>query len=264
MSAIERKATFHTAAVATAAGDVLNTTQLASVLVQITGTFVATITFQTTIDGSNWVAIEALDLTTGARSSTATGPGLYLVPLPGAALFRCNMTWTSGTSITATGLGTSFPVILPTPAEGITIALTPTVTAGAYTAGEAVGGLLTFANAARTSGAGGLIKSLVLIDDAGQDAELELWLFDRTFTAIADNAAWTPSEADLENLIAVISTVDSAQGWLAAGTPSAIDIEISKRYDLAGTSLFGQLVTRGTPTLAATDDVTVKLGLLQD
>lgn len=147
---------------------------------------------------------------------------------------------------------------------GTTIAQTPAITAGAYSIGDAVGGLLTFANAARESGGGGVIKDVVIVDDAGQDAELELWLFNQTFTAMADNAAWAPSEADLENLVTVISTEDSAQGWLAAGTPSAIEIEVARRYDLAGTSLFGQLVTRGTPTFAATDDVTVKVALLQD
>ena len=87
---------------------------------------------------------------------------------------------------------------------------------------------------------------------------------DRTFTAMADNDAWAPSEADLENLVTVISTEDSAQGWLAAGTPSVCAIEMARRYDLNGTSLFGQLVTRGTPTFAATDDVTVKVAALQD
>lgn len=148
--------------------------------------------------------------------------------------------------------------------EGATIPLTPSVTAGAYTAGDAVGGLLTFANAARVSEGGGVVKNLLIIDDAGQDAELELWLFDRTFTAMADNAPWAPSEADLENCIGVISTEDSTRGWMAAGTPSVIDVEVSRRYDLAGTSLFGQLVTRGTPTFVASDDVTLKIGLLMD
>ncbi len=148
--------------------------------------------------------------------------------------------------------------------EGTTISQTPTVTAGAYTADDAVGGLLTFANAARVSASGGIIKNVLIVDDAGQDAELELWLFNQTFTAIGDNAAWAPSEADLENCIAVISTADSAQGYMAAGTPSVVDIEVSRRFDLTGTSLFGQLVTRGTPTYAATDDLTVKVMLLQD
>jgi len=147
---------------------------------------------------------------------------------------------------------------------GITIAQTPTVTAGAYAAGDAVGGLLTFANAGRVSGGGGVVKTFTLIDDAGQDVTIELWLFNQTFTAMADNAAWAPSEADLENLVGIISTQESSTGWAAAGTPSAITVPCSLRYDVTGTSLFGQLVTRGTPTFAATDDVTVKIGLLQD
>jgi len=146
--------------------------------------------------------------------------------------------------------------------HGKTISVIPAVTAGAYSAGDAVGGLITFANAARVSGAGGVLKSVVILDDAGQDVEMELWLFNATFTAIGDNLAWAPSEADLEKLICVVSTTDGT--WRAAGTPSANVIEVAQRYDLTGTSMFGQLVTRGTPTFAAVDDVTVKIGLLQD
>ena len=44
--------------------------------------------------------------------------------------------------------------------DGITISQTPTVTAGAYAANDAVGGLLTFAKAARVAGRGGVIKGL--------------------------------------------------------------------------------------------------------
>jgi hypothetical protein len=103
---------------------------------------------------------------------------------------------------------------------------------------------------------------MVIIDDAQQDVELELWLFDQAFTPIADNAAWDPSEADLENLIAVISTSDG--NWFDTANYGAADVECSKRYDPVGTALYGQLVTRGAPTFAATDDVTVKIMLLQD
>lgn len=143
---------------------------------------------------------------------------------------------------------------------GNTIGRTPTVTAGAYTAGDAVGGLLEFHNAARIAGTGGVIKDMLIIDDAGQDAEMELWLFNSTFTAMVDNAPWAPSEADLRKQIAIISTTDGA--WFAAGTPSVARVEVSQSYDLIGTSMYGQLVTRGTPTFAATDDVTVIIGLL--
>ena len=147
--------------------------------------------------------------------------------------------------------------------KGTTIVRTPAVTAGAYTAGDVVGEQLTFANATRNAGGGGVVKSMVIIDDAGQDVALELWLFSEAFTAIADNAAWsTLPEADLHNLVAIIATGDGA--YFAAGTASAARVEASQRYDLAGTSLFGQLVTRATPTYVATDDITVILGVLVD
>ena len=146
--------------------------------------------------------------------------------------------------------------------HGKTISLTPTITAGAYSANDAVGGILEFEDAARVSGAGGVIKQLLLIDDAGQDATLQLWLFNQTFTAMVDNAAWAPSVADLENLIAIVYSTDGT--WSAAGTPSANIIPIANRYDLVGTSLFGQLVTTGIPTYTGTGNLTVKIGILQD
>jgi len=148
--------------------------------------------------------------------------------------------------------------------ESIAISQTPTVTVGAYSANDAVGGLLTFANAGRFAGGSGVLKNVLFIDDAGQDAVLELWLFNSTFTAMVDNAAWAPSQADLRKLVAIISTNDG--DWFAAGTPSVARVEVSQDYNLAvgGTSLFGQLVTRGTPTFAATDDISVIIQTLQD
>ena len=154
------------------------------------------------------------------------------------------------------------PILAHIQSDGITITQTPAVTAGAYSANDAVGGLLTFANAARVSCGGGVIKDVVIIDDAGQDAELELWLFDTTITAVGDNAAFAQTEAELHTLVTIVKSTDGA--WCASGTPSANAIEVARRYDCTGTSLFGQLVTRGTPSFSATDDVTVRIMLLQD
>jgi len=113
------------------------------------------------------------------------------------------------------------------------------------------------------TGGGGVIKDFVLIDDASQSAQMELWLFDRTFTAGADNAVWTPVEAELENLITVISSLEGV--WYAGGaTATVMAAEVSRRYDVMGTSLFGRLVTRGAPTYVATDDLSVHLNMLQD
>jgi len=148
---------------------------------------------------------------------------------------------------------------------GITISQTPTVTAGAYAAGDAVGGLLTFAGAARVAGDGGVVKSVTIIDDSGQGKIMELWLFDSTITDVADNALWsTCVEANMEKLIpgGIIPTLNGT--WYQAGTAKACVIECSVRYDCVATALYGKLVTREITTLAATDDITVRIGLLTD
>lgn len=140
---------------------------------------------------------------------------------------------------------------------------TPTVTAGVYVANDNVGGLLTFANAARFSGGGGIVKEILIIDDASQSAELELWLWNQTFSAGADNAVWTPVEAELHNLVTIISTADGTY-YTGGATGTVCMVEVARQFNLTGTSLFGRLVTRGTPTYAATDDISVLVHLMQD
>ena len=144
------------------------------------------------------------------------------------------------------------------------ITVTPTITLTAYEANDAVSGEMTFTDAARIEGAGGIIKNVMFIDDAGEDEEFELWLFDTTFTDGTDAATWGATEAELHTLVCVISTEESSQGWLSAGTPSVCDVEVSRGYTCTGTSLFGQLVTRGTPDFVATDDFTIRIFLVQN
>ena len=145
---------------------------------------------------------------------------------------------------------------------GTLIIGTPVITAGAYSAGDAVGGLMTFAGAARSAGKGGVIKDIKILDNGGQDTSLELWCFSGTITPVADNAAWVVGNTDLRKLVAIIPS--SAGAWYAAGTPSACVVEVSQRYNLPSTSMYGQLVTRATPTFAGTVDVSVIVGFLQD
>lgn len=140
----------------------------------------------------------------------------------------------------------------------------PVVSASsAYTANDAVGGLLTFASAAIDGFNSGIIDGLLIIDDAAQAAELDLVLFSATFTATADNAAWNVAEASMENCIGHITLTDYAAGSAnAVGTKSGVGIPFN--LGAGNTTIYGQLVTRGTPTYAATDDLTVKLLLRKD
>ncbi|MCX6022507.1 MAG: hypothetical protein NTZ05_12400 [Chloroflexi bacterium] len=145
------------------------------------------------------------------------------------------------------------------------VRLVPTVSASAiYAAGDAVGGLLTFTSIARASGGSGVIMSVTIADFANQKAELELWLFDQSFTNASDNAAAAYSAADLANIVGVIPIY--ASDYKSVGTRAIATVRaIGLPFVASGSAnLYGQLVTRGTPTYGATSDIEVVLRALQD
>jgi hypothetical protein len=145
-----------------------------------------------------------------------------------------------------------------------TLPVTLTTAAAEHAAGDVLGGKIEFENAGRSDGGAGVAGPLVIVDDSGSDVELELWLFNSEPTAINDDAAFAPTEADLHDLAGVIST--SGKSWMAAGTPSVITVEDRfVPYQISsGRSLWGYLVTRGAITPAATDDITVILPVQLD
>lgn len=145
----------------------------------------------------------------------------------------------------------------------VRISVTPTITAGAYAAGDALGGLLTFPNAVSVAGGAGLITKVVIIDDAQQLAPVDLVLFNQTFVATANNAPFDPTDADLQNSIGYVNIAQTDYASFADNSVAckASGLRMPFEFVLATgqTSLFGQLVVRNTPTYAATDDITVIL-----
>ncbi len=156
------------------------------------------------------------------------------------------------------------------------ITVTPVVTAGAYSANDALGGLLVFKDAllpglVQT----GVILTVTLLDAASQDAATDLVLFNQTFTATADNAAFAPSDADLLNCLGVISIAAGDYATFSGnsiatvrnagfGAKSVDTIGAQTGTSTGDGNLYGQLVTRATPTYAATSDISVTITVLQD
>lgn len=133
-----------------------------------------------------------------------------------------------------------------------------TTSATAYTAGDQVGTQLTFANAARSSGGGGMIVGCVLISAADITGPYDLLLTDSSITLAADNAAFAISDADALKIVGLVQM------------SGAFDIgnnRIAQIYNLAmpyvcsgGTSLFGGLITRSAHTFfGAVGDIQVDL-----
>lgn len=97
------------AAVATGNGTTAQTTSGAdgaytTLTAQVVGITTATITWEGTIDGTNWVAVQVTDLTTGGTSTTTTADAIVRVVVLGLMQVRARISaWTSGT-ITVTGV----------------------------------------------------------------------------------------------------------------------------------------------------------------
>lgn len=122
-----------------------------------------------------------------------------------------------------------------------------------------------FANAVRVSGGTGVIKSVRITDYTTTAAvDMELWLFSATFTAPADNAAWTVTDAEALTCLGVIPL--PADKWYASGANKVFsDDTLGMVIKPAATSLFYALVARGTtPAWTTAAGLQLALGILQD
>ena len=100
----EQKVTFHNAAAADGNGQVVPTAGFSAVGIQIKGaSFVSTVYFEATIDGTNWVGVLGTNCNTGEIATSSAAEGLWQVPLLTYRRFRARLDWTSGTA-TVTGI----------------------------------------------------------------------------------------------------------------------------------------------------------------
>lgn len=144
------------------------------------------------------------------------------------------------------------------------ITVTPTVsTAPAYTAKDAVGALLTFANAARVSGGSIVLEAVQLHDKDQELKDYDLVFFDRSITAPTDNAVFAPTDTELGYVVAVVPILSGMYADLSTNAIAAVQ-NLAVPIVLNGTDLYAVLVARGTPTFTATTDVSVTVTITQD
>ncbi len=148
------------------------------------------------------------------------------------------------------------------------VSATPTISAASiYASGDAVGGLMTFSNALIPYSKSGLLQSIVISDLAKQSGALSLILFkaNPSATTFTDNAALDIDDSDIAKVIGAIPIAaadyvalnDSAFATVRnVGLGLSVDSEVS--------TLYGALITTGTPTYAAVSDLTVNLFIRQD
>jgi hypothetical protein len=134
---------------------------------------------------------------------------------------------------------------------GLTIATT------AYTAGDQLGTILTFANAARVSGGGGYITGISVVSAQDAVGAMDLVIFDRSVTLAADNAAFAISDADALFLHKIIPL---AGAWDIGNNRTGQLLECRIPFTCNSTSLFAALITRAGHTFfAAVGDLQITL-----
>lgn len=144
--------------------------------------------------------------------------------------------------------------------------LLPT-TVGAYSAGNCIGGLITFASAVRTPGTG-IIESLNIFDLDHNAVALDLLLLDQApSTTPVDKTTWSVTNNDAQKIIGRIAIGSS--DWvtynnIGFATEKGLGIAY-KASAAAGTNLYGILLCNGsTPSFSGVSNIGLQLGILQD
>jgi hypothetical protein len=120
----------------------------------------------------------------------------------------------------------------------------------------------------------GVILAATLIDSANQTTkgDFDLFIFDATYTPDNDNAAFTPTDAELETCLGVIrfssgnfvvgdATSGAGGNSVCSGTLVG---NIPFKTGASSSSLFLALVARSAYTPVASEKFTVRLQVLQD
>ena len=155
----------------------------------------------------------------------------------------------------------------------ITVSKTRPADTTAYAAGDVVAEstsaatVWTFDDCARGAGLGGILQGAAIIDSAAQSTkpDLELYLFTTAPATQNDNAAWAPSDAEMEACIGVIAF--SLSNFKVAGANGIISVEgIAKVFQCAASvrALYGILVARNAYTPISAEKFTISLQVIQD
>ena len=152
----------------------------------------------------------------------------------------------------------SVPVAPAAASVKVTAAVTRPANVTPYTAGDVVGGVITFSSFGASNGQLIMLTSAYLRYDVAAVptgmANMRLYLYDATPpSALADNAAWDLPSGDRSNFL----------GYIDLGTPVDLGSTLFTQSDglnkhvalgAATTSLFGYLVTTGGYTPAANSE----------
>lgn len=143
--------------------------------------------------------------------------------------------------------------------ENQQVSVTPTIALTAYTAGDVVGGLMTFTFTSSRP-FDGVIRSVLVTDDDNQKEGYTLYIFNALPSTIADDAAFAPALADLKKIATTVVvaagdyTTDGGNAWALLGGHEDAKMEVMVHSDTG--ALYMYAVATDTPDYAAATDLT--------
>ena len=141
-----------------------------TIAVQITGTFVATLQFEGTVDNSTWVAISGLPVGSSTSATSATATGLWQFSTSGLMGLRVRASaYTSGTA-TVYIQPSSINFTTSTVGGTITTTLCTTSTCSEQVAGMAANGAAVAGNPVLVAGSDGTNARTLTTDSSGRTA----------------------------------------------------------------------------------------------
>jgi hypothetical protein len=167
------------------------------------------------------------------------------------------------------------PITIGTQTYGVTnsvyvggtsqVQVTPTVTsASAYTAGNVVGGLLTFPNIVNATVKSGVLESISIAVKSLQTTSFKLYIFSGLpSTTFTNKTAPAIVVGDASKLLDVYSFTTPDNG-LGNNVTLYYSDAINRSLVLDSSSMYGVLVCLGTPTFTTTTDVIVTASILRD
>ena len=124
-----------------------------------------------------------------------------------------------------------------------------------YASGDALGEKNSFPNVPEH----GTIMAINVIDRDSEAVNMDVVLFTTDIVGTADNAAFAPSDAELNDCLGAV-LVDT---WKTFSTNTlGVETNIALPYWAPAGRLYFQCVTRGTPTFTAVTDVLVSLSIV--
>jgi hypothetical protein len=134
----------------------------------------------------------------------------------------------------------------------------------AYTAGNEVGGLVTFPNAVHSNILTAVLESVRLTSKSVQTAEFDI----TPFTAQPVASTWTDKSAPSitgADILLAMPPIKLTNNFSGLGTHTTYGQDaIGRVITLAASSFYAIVTTPGTPTFASTSDLQLCVGILQD